>query len=333
MTPKPKSVAFRLPEELIQAIDLNAKTTGRDRTSVVIQALKQVFQLLPIELPLADTVIREADTRLEEQLKELPELKNRINELEKKVTDLTERIAELNQPTLLDSSTIQQIAALSEHLINLVAKPSACVQQIEEVKPQTTDIVSSHYVQIDNFLSMEEGSRLLDYVIQQESAFAPTNTSTGDSDYRRSIILHSFPEFSELIVNRIQSIIPGVLSKLELSPFFISQIETQLTAHNDGNYYKVHNDNGSLEAASRELSYVYYFHRQPKPFSGGELLIYDSKIENNFYVAAESFKTVEPRNNSIVFFLSRYMHEILPVSCPSQAFADSRFTINGWVRR
>ncbi|MGB8690572.1 MAG: proline hydroxylase, partial [Microcoleus sp.] len=34
-----------------------------------------------------------------------------------------------------------------------------------------------------------------------------------------------------------------------------------------------------------------------------------------------------------VFFLSRYMHEVLPVSCPSKAFADSRFTINGWVRR
>ncbi|WP_333783600.1 hypothetical protein [Nostoc sp. 'Peltigera malacea cyanobiont' DB3992] len=27
------------------------------------------------------------------------------------------------------------------------------------------------------------------------------------------------------------------------------------------------------------------------------------------------------------------MHEVLPVNCPSQAFGDSRFTINGWVRR
>jgi Rps23 Pro-64 3,4-dihydroxylase Tpa1-like proline 4-hydroxylase len=63
------------------------------------------------------------------------------------------------------------------------------------------------------------------------------------------------------------------------------------------------------------------------------LLIYDSKIENNFYVNADSYQAVEPRNNSIVFFLSRYLHEVLPVSCPSKAFADSRFTINGWVRR
>lgn len=95
----------------------------------------------------------------------------------------------------------------------------------------------------------------------------------------------------------------------------------------------MHNDNGSSETQNRELTYVYYFYREPKPFSGGELLLYDSKIENNYYVQADSFKTVEPRNNSIVFFPSRYLHEVKLVSCPSKAFADSRFTINGWIRR
>jgi Rps23 Pro-64 3,4-dihydroxylase Tpa1-like proline 4-hydroxylase len=27
------------------------------------------------------------------------------------------------------------------------------------------------------------------------------------------------------------------------------------------------------------------------------------------------------------------MHEVLPIYCASRAFADSRFTINGWIRR
>jgi len=152
-------------------------------------------------------------------------------------------------------------------------------------------------------------------------------------DYRRSMILHSFPEFSQIVVNRIQAILPDVFRKLNLPSFAIAEIEAQLTSHNDGNYYKVHNDNGSPDTATREFTYVYYFHQEPKAFSGGELLIYDSKIENNFYVKADSYKRVEPRNNSIVFFLSRYLHEVLPVNCPSKAFADSRFTINGWVRR
>ena len=220
----------------------------------------------------------------------------------------------------------------SEHLIGLVTEPSLFVLQ-QEVKPQTSEILPSPYVQIDNFLTTEETNQLLEYVRQRESAFVPTNISTKETDYRRSMALYSFPEFSELIVNRIQAILPEIFSKLGMASFPVSQIECQMTSHNDGNYYKVHNDNGSPDTATRELTYVYYFYREPKPFAGGELLIYDSKIENNYYVKADSFKTVEPRNNSIVFFLSRYMHEVLPVRCPSKTFADSRFTINGWVRR
>lgn len=221
----------------------------------------------------------------------------------------------------------------SEHLIGLVTEPPIYWQKSEVEKPQSLDILTSQFVQIDNFFTKDETGRLLDYVLKNESEFVPTSTSTNDLDYRRSMIIYSFPEFSQLITKRIKAILPDVFRKVDLEPFPISEIETQLTSHNDGNYYKIHNDNGSTDTATREFTYVYYFYREPKAFSGGELRIYDSKIENNFYVNADTFHTVEPRNNSIVFFLSRYLHEVLPVSCPSRSFADSRFTINGWVRR
>lgn len=221
----------------------------------------------------------------------------------------------------------------SEDLVGLVTEPPVFVRQSAAKQPDVSDILVSEYVQIDNFLTVEEKNQLLNYVLQHETEFVSTSTSTGDADYRRSMILYSFPEFSTLITKRIQAIMPDVFRKLKLTPFSVSEIETQLTSHNDGNYYKIHNDNGSPETASREFTYVYYFYGEPKPFSGGELLIYDSKIENNFYVNVDSSHIVEPRNNSIVFFLSRYLHEVLPVSCPSKSFADSRFTINGWVRR
>jgi SM-20-related protein len=221
----------------------------------------------------------------------------------------------------------------SEHLIGVVTEPPIFIQQSDKIQLQNDYILASDYIQIDNFLKPEQHKNLLKYVLAKEPNFLPSNTSTNDIKYRQSMLVYSFPEFSELILKRIQAIIPDIISKLNLPSFSVSQIESQLTAHNDGNYYKLHNDNGSPDTATRELTYVYYFYQEPKPFSGGELLIYDSKIENNVYVNAETFKTVEPRNNSIVFFLSRYMHEVLPVNCPSQAFGDSRFTINGWVRR
>lgn len=230
-----------------------------------------------------------------------------------------------------------------EHLVGLVTEPPIYLPQPQPQQPElileipvpapVNDELISRYAQIDNFLTAAEKNKLIKYVLAKESAFVTTSTSTNADDYRRSMVLHSFPEFSELMINRIKAILPDVLCKLNLPSFSVGDIEAQLTMHNDNNYYKLHNDSGSPDTATRFFTYVYYFNQEPKAFSGGELQIYDSKIENNFYVAAETFRTVEPRNNSIVFFLSRYMHEVLPVSCPSKAFADSRFTINGWVRR
>ena len=238
-----------------------------------------------------------------------------------------------------------------EHLVGLVTEPPIYLQQQQPQQPAISVVVPaeipteiptpapvnddliSRYAQIDNFLTAAEKNKLIKYVLAKESQFVTTSTSTNADDYRRSMVLHSFPEFSELMVNRIKAILPDVLRKLNIPSFPLGEIEAQLTMHNDNNFYKLHNDSGSPDTATRFFTYVYYFYREPKGFSGGELQIYDSKIENNFYVADATFRTVEPRNNSIVFFLSRYMHEVLRVSCPSKAFADSRFTINGWVRK
>lgn len=237
------------------------------------------------------------------------------------------------------------LAFPSDRLIGLITEPPLIIeanptitdvpgtQFVASSSQSHTDPLTSDYVQLDQFLTADQHQQLLDYVIQREGDFVPTTTFTGEVNYRESVVLYSFPEFTELIAQRIHSVLPDLFQRFNLKPFKVSQIEAQLTSHNDGQFYKVHNDNGSADTVTRELTYVYYFHRQPKAFSGGELVIYDSKIQNNYYVQANTFKTVEPRDNSIVFFLSRYMHEVLPIYCPSREFADSRFTINGWIRR
>ncbi len=233
-----------------------------------------------------------------------------------------------SSPSLLSHNFYNNIIANSSTAQRHQPKSAAMAasQSVQEVLP-------SHFIQLQDFLSVMELEHLFNFVTEQENSFLPTANSANDPDYRRSMFLPIFEQFSALLISRVKAAVPQLVSQFKIAPFQIDYVEAQLTAHNDGNYYKVHNDSGSPDSATRELSYVYYFNREPKAFFGGELVIYDSKIENNFYVAADSFKTVQPLNNSIVFFLSRYMHEVLPVSCPSQAFADSRFTINGWVRK
>ncbi|NES65009.1 MAG: proline hydroxylase [Okeania sp. SIO2D1] len=207
-----------------------------------------------------------------------------------------------------------------------------------EPTPQI-ETLESHYFLKENFLSHSENQQLLNYVLPKESDFVPAVVSNEpatnkfkNNENRRALVLPSFAKFEELIVKKIQEFLPDVFTKLNVPEFSISKFETQLTAHNDRNFYKTHVDN-QYPVDTRVITYVYYFYQQPKAFTGGNLRIYDSKIQGKYYSTANIFKTIEPKNNSIVFFFSSYLHEVLPVSCPSKAFADSRFTINGWIHR
>jgi Rps23 Pro-64 3,4-dihydroxylase Tpa1-like proline 4-hydroxylase len=124
-----------------------------------------------------------------------------------------------------------------------------------------------------------------------------------------------------------------VLQQLGMEEFPVRWVETQLTASNDGDFFHVHCDDGQGELASRTLTFVYFFHGEPCPFTGGELRLHDAKLKEEGYVNAGSYHTIVPRQNQIVFFPCSLLHEITPVECPSKAFADSRFTVNGWLRK
>jgi Rps23 Pro-64 3,4-dihydroxylase Tpa1-like proline 4-hydroxylase len=83
---------------------------------------------------------------------------------------------------------------------------------------------------------------------------------------------------------------------------------------------------------NRVINFVYYFHRVPRPYTGGELLLFDSDVEADTYTRAR-FTRVVTEDNTIIFFPSPYYHSVLPVECPSKDFSDSRFAINGHVFR
>ena len=118
-----------------------------------------------------------------------------------------------------------------------------------------------------------------------------------------------------------------------MEEFSIGGVEAQVTASNEGDFFHFHSDNGSDRVASRYLTFVYFFHREPRQFEGGELRIHDARLEEGSYVSEGSYQTIVPQQNQIVFFPCELMHEITPVNCASQLFADSRFTLNGWLRR
>jgi Rps23 Pro-64 3,4-dihydroxylase Tpa1-like proline 4-hydroxylase len=194
-------------------------------------------------------------------------------------------------------------------------------------------MVKSRYVLLENFLPPEQHRALLAYVGREAGRFVDSTVTTDDANYRRSKVLHEFPEFADLFRRRVADAMPQVLRALAMQAFPVQQIEAQLTAHNDGNYFRLHNDSGSPHTLSRALTYVYYFHNEPKAYSGGEFRMYDSVLSNGRYACGAAAADIEPRNNSVLFFASHCHHEVLPVRVPSGRFEDGRFTVNGWVRR
>ncbi|MEO8305009.1 MAG: 2OG-Fe(II) oxygenase [Betaproteobacteria bacterium] len=196
-------------------------------------------------------------------------------------------------------------------------------------------IVRHAVAQLEPFLSAEECAWLRETVMAAERDFRSSWTNDeGNKDYRQSLVLNAPDEIVRLVVGRIRSVMPDVMAKLSLPPFPVGHIECQVTASTDGSYFRVHTDRGEHAIdATRELTYVYYFNREPKVFTGGELRVYDDQIRNAKLARTEQFQVIEPRNNSIVFFNAAIMHEVTPVFVASKDFRDSRFTVNGWVHR
>ena len=96
-----------------------------------------------------------------------------------------------------------------------------------------------------------------------------------------------------------------------MTPFPVREIELQVTASNDSEWFKAHHDSGNGASGSRELTFVYYCHREPRPFTGGQLRMY-GPVDHADSAAAQRRRArrSRPPQNSIVFFPSHYLHEV-----------------------
>jgi SM-20-related protein len=193
------------------------------------------------------------------------------------------------------------------------------------------------YIVIDEFLPAALHAELLAYSLASQSEFAPTEVVADglgvvDSSLRKSqICRNGLGPHKAAFKAAIRARFEELPATLGMTSFPVTRIETQLIAHGDGAFYKRHIDtrvgtNRRSEVTDRVLSMVYYFHREPKRFSGGEIALCA------FGLSDEGI-AIEPAQNRLVAFPSFVAHEVKQVSCPSQEFADSRFAINCWLHK
>lgn len=190
------------------------------------------------------------------------------------------------------------------------------------------------HLAIDGFLPQEVADTMLAEMLAAEVQFTPStigSSGTGrlDASYRSSqrLPLHSGVNSTPLI-DAIHAQLDALCGALGVSPFVMCRSETSLVSHRDGDFYKRHVDTRigvSDDPSVRVVSCVYYLHRIPRGFSGGELAIYP-------LVGHAPPVLIEPVHNRLAVFPSFVPHEVLPIRSTG-GFAESRFSVNCWVHR
>jgi Rps23 Pro-64 3,4-dihydroxylase Tpa1-like proline 4-hydroxylase len=199
------------------------------------------------------------------------------------------------------------------------------------------EVEQAKCVVLDEFLAPSELDELIRYTLQHEQQFKSSGVvspsgemGVADYSHRRSQVLMDAGPHEDVILQRIRHVLPCVLAQMETKEFPITRTEVQITASNDGDFFRAHCDDAQELIASRRITFVYFFHREPRQFTGGELRLHDSQ-QGDHRSETGGYEIIVPQQNQIVFFPCSTLHEITPVHCSSGAFANSRFTVNGWL--
>jgi Rps23 Pro-64 3,4-dihydroxylase Tpa1-like proline 4-hydroxylase/thioredoxin-like negative regulator of GroEL len=196
------------------------------------------------------------------------------------------------------------------------------------------------FARLAGFLDKEAHGRVMAFAQANLASFQQSHVLRGmdqayDTSVRSSRVAMEPKEIAGWFKPRVISELPQVFARLGYAPFEVAKIELQMTAHLDGDFYTMHNDNShghrqGHDSDGRRISFVYYFCREPKRFTGGELRLFDTDLKRGAS-SKELFSRVAPHDNSIVFFPSAAMHEVGRLDMESSDPADGRFTLNGWI--
>lgn len=189
------------------------------------------------------------------------------------------------------------------------------------------------HLRIHGFLAASEHAALFEWALGNEARFMPARVAGGliEPKARSALSLRDLGPMGPGLEARLLAAAPAWTAALRVTPFETSEVELELVAHNDGAHFTLHSDtypSSEPTRGDRMLSAVYYFHRQPRAFEGGSLRLHRLGAS-----PGDPGLDLAPDDNSLVVFPSWGPHEVMRVDCPSRAFADSRFAVNGWIYR
>lgn len=189
---------------------------------------------------------------------------------------------------------------------------------------------------VDDFAGGAVAEQLFQYALARESDFRQSKVALAhggiiDESRRVSRVTSDVGPVMPLIEPAIRKAVDEAIPQLGLVNVESYFLEPELSWCGHGGFFGKHVDTLYRDrlANPRVMTVVYYFYKEPKPFTGGQLRLYGPGADAPGGVLQE----IEPRLDRAVFFPSWSPHEVLPVQCRSDAFADGRFAMSCWVRR
>ena len=190
------------------------------------------------------------------------------------------------------------------------------------------------FVRTVDFLTSEQQELIWKHVQAHARTFSSSRIEGGQlrTEYRNSHVMKKdkLAAITPFFLDRVLDTLAEVCPRIQISPFTPGRREIQLTMHLDGEFFKVHKDSAdSGIPRTRRVTFVYYFHSDPRRFRGGDLLLFDTDLERD--LCTNKYTRIPPTNNSMILFPSDFYHQVTPVICESERFEHGRFTLNGWL--
>lgn len=199
----------------------------------------------------------------------------------------------------------------------------------------------------DNLLSKEDNKKIIDEAYDNKNNFK--SSIIGENKGRINDNLRTNLSVTYDMIyknNRDKSSLLNILDNLFHDKDFLNMIistpyplcdfgminkyETQVSRYGNNNQkYKWHVDR--FMNHDRFISIIYYFHDEPRKFSGGDICFTDSPIyDGEMCDKTRKIESFEPINNRLVIFSSSTPHCVLPTSS-NDKFEDGRFSMNCWI--
>ena len=215
--------------------------------------------------------------------------------------------------------------------------PSVAPRVLTSNEPMSPDLAPAAVLCWDDFASPAARDAWFEHICAAASTYEPSRVyganveAAVDEVHRKSMVNRNDSWIRESILPQLENPVRVARRYYGMDGIPFGRTEIQVTASGEGDFFKVHCDDGPLAAYySRMLTFVYYLHRHPRPFSGGELRVFDSRRVDGRFRQASSHVAIEPRDNRLVIFPSDRYHEVTRVDGSTPAFEDRRITVNGW---